>query len=71
MLVASIIAIIVFVLSVISHAVADFIIKEGNVPKDYKTMAWFRAWGNVYNAIFWVILMVISITTIAKLIWGG
>ena len=69
MLIVSITAIVMFILSGIFNAVADFIIKEGNGFKDYKTLAWFRAWASIFNAIFWLLLFVLIISGAIKLIF--
>ena len=69
MLIVSIIAIVMFILSGISNAVADYIVKEGKGSVDYKTMAWFRAWGIIYNAIFWLLLFILIISGAIKLIF--
>ena len=71
MIIVSIAAIVMFIFSAISHAVADFVKQEGKGFIDYKTMAWFRAWGNVFNAIFWLLLFILIVSGAIKLIWGG
>ena len=69
MLVASIVAIVIFLLSRLCHSTCRYVKKE--YPKDLNAIIFFRSSGRIFNVGFWMMLFLMGLITIIKLIWGG
>ena len=69
MVTVSIIAFVIYILSIVFRGTLIYIEKEH--PGDYKARAFFRALSNILHGTFWVIVYTMGIVTIIRLIWGG